>query len=391
MRLIPLSLIIATLFTVSARASSEPLVPASSVIAEPAPELIRLDRKLTLVQQAKQEGSLPLERYAEFLTRFKTELATAKAAVAPTAENTSLYDRILARLGDFDQFVARADAAPQSRDKRSALSRIRFDEKTTPAVIAKEKAILSSELFNANRTAQDTVGTGGMTGWSHADFVDASHRAAVNLLANLPTPPAPLNDGQAPTSAESAGLAVTAAMSAAGAMLLFGGWGGDEIEKRLPGVKARMGFTVALGGVIATAGFLFIPAAPLVAQDQPQISSSVGELEPYVVDEGKIVNRVWHSDWQSVKGSSGPRGSSFCDGACIPIHAQSAVERRGLSIPGMINDAQHGGLFEAIGNIPAQIRTSIDGVETEIVIESRYWHLLKYIPESHSQLPPGPK
>jgi hypothetical protein len=360
-------------------------LPAAAAGTSPAPALLHLDHVLTQTLQEKAQGQLTPEQVAKFVVKFRGDLAAAKADAPPTPENTDLHARILARLGELDYTAAGAGSAPRSLDSTSALSRTHFNEETTPAVIAEEKRILASDPFNGDREVRDGVATSG--GFRRFRF--ASRAAAANLLANLPTPPAPLNDNLSSTPAQAAGLGALVALGAAGAMLLFGGWGGDEVEKRLPGIKNRMGLAAALGGVVATAGFLLIPAVPLIAQEQPQVSIAAEEIEPYVVDEGKIVNRVWDSNWQSVKGSSSPKGSSFCEGACMPIHAQSAIERRGLNIPGIVNDARHGGLFKAVGNIPAQIRTSIDGVEAEIVIEARYLHLLKFIPESHSQLPPG--
>jgi len=305
----------------------------------------------------------------------------ANAEAPPTSANADLHARILSRLEDLVGSANVGNRESIRTDSRSALSRAYFEEKTTPAVISEEKRILSSEPFNGNRDAQDGVV---VSGSRRIRF--ATRHAAANLLLNLPIPPTPLNDSE---SSSPAGAAALAAIGATGALLLFAGWGGDEIEKRLPGVKLRMGMAAAVGGVIATAGFMLMPAAPLVAQEQPQIASATEELQPYVIDEGKIVNRVWHSQWQAVDGASKPSGSSFCEGACLPIHAQSAIERRGLNIPGIVNDAQHGGLFRAVGTIPAHLRTAIDGIEGEIVISARYWHLLEFIPESHSQLPPG--
>ncbi len=374
MNLIPLSFILSGLLA----------LPAGAVGSFPAPALVRLDQALDQALLEKAQGRLAPERIAEFAAKFRIDLAAAKAEASSTPVNADLHAHILARLGELDPSAPGAPgaaAASRSADPTLALSQAHFVGKTTPAVIAEERRIPWTESSNSDRDTQDGVLA---SGGRRIRF--ASRHAAKSLLANLPIPPAPVNDR---TPSNPAGLAALAALGSAGAMLLFGGWGGDEMEKRLPGVKNRMGMAAARGGVLATTGFMFLPAAPLVAQAEPQIAGAAEEMQPYVVDEGKVVNRVWHSNWQSVRGSSGPQGSSFCEGSCLPLHAQSAIERRGLSVPGIVNDAQHGGLFQVVGKIPAQIRISIEGVEAEIVIDAKYLHLLKFIPESKSQLPPG--
>lgn len=271
MRQIPLGLILAGLLA----------LPVAAAGSSPAPALVSLDQVLTQTLRDKAQGRLAPDRCAEFSAKFRADLAAAKASVPSTTANTDLHARILARLGEFDRFSANAVLAPRAGDTRSALSRIRFKEKTTPAVIAEERAILGSEPFNDNRAAQDAVEAEAATRKSHSALVDASHRAAANLLANLPTPPAPLHDGQAPTSSESAGLAFTAALGAAGAMLLFGGWGGKKLEERLPGIKIQMGMAAALGGVLATAGIFLVPAAPLASR--PEVVNEVPQLVARVI------------------------------------------------------------------------------------------------------------
>lgn len=111
-----------------------------------------------------------------------------------------------------------------------------------------------------------------------------------------------------------------------------------------------------------------------------------------VIKRGEILNRVWHSEATSVsRGLSGPIGSSYCRGSCLPINAASALQRRGLEkIPGVaVNNARQGALWRAQEDIVALSRKAIGGIDEEIVLQRADLNKLELIPESISKIPPG--
>ena len=162
MRLTPLSLIAATLLTVSARASSVPLVLDSVAVSEPesskpAPELVRLDHDLTSTQQARQKGRIAPERYEEFVAQFRTDLEAARTQASPSPANVALHARMLARLGEFKSAAASLGRAlkrdSDNADLRVALSQVRFDEKNYPAALAEADAVLGLDPANKEALA----------------------------------------------------------------------------------------------------------------------------------------------------------------------------------------------------------------------------------------------
>src|SRR6185312_14800321 len=147
MNLIPLSFILTGFLA----------LPAVAAGSSPAPALVYLDQVLTQTLLERQQGQLAPERVPEFAAKFRVDLAAAKADAPPTPENADLHARILARLGELDPAGSATRPAPLAGDSRSGLSRAHFQGTTTPAVIAEEKRVRSSEPFNGNRDGQDGV------------------------------------------------------------------------------------------------------------------------------------------------------------------------------------------------------------------------------------------
>jgi hypothetical protein len=108
-----------------------------------------------------------------------------------------------------------------------------------------------------------------------------------------------------------------------------------------------------------------------------------------VLQEGQYINRVWDSRWTPGSKFSGPFGGSYSPNGALPINAATAVETRGLNIPGVLNNAERGGVFAPTRNIPATLRTSIGGTESELLIAPQYRQYLNLIDESVSTLPVG--
>jgi Flp pilus assembly protein TadD len=111
-----------------------------------------------------------------------------------------------------------------------------------------------------------------------------------------------------------------------------------------------------------------------------------------VIKKGTVLNRVWDSGWNSEAAVSGPNGTSYCWGQCLPINAASAVQRRGLAgVPGVVNNAQQGAVYRVTEDIVVNVRRSIGGVDQEVVVSKVDLGKLQQIAESVSHIPPGAK
>jgi RHS repeat-associated protein len=111
--------------------------------------------------------------------------------------------------------------------------------------------------------------------------------------------------------------------------------------------------------------------------------------KPTIIKKGDLVNRVWDSRWTPGSKYSGPYGGSYSPNGALPINAKTAIETRGLNLPGILNNAQRGGVYTASRDIPATLRTSIGGTEAEIFITDKYRPFLQLIDDSISTIPPG--
>lgn len=105
--------------------------------------------------------------------------------------------------------------------------------------------------------------------------------------------------------------------------------------------------------------------------------------------EGQCINRVWDSRWTPGSSYSGPFGGSYSPGGALPINATTGIETRGLSIPGVLNNAERGGVYRLTQDIPATLRTSIGGSEPELIIAPQYRQYLNLLDQSISKLPTG--
>jgi RHS repeat-associated protein len=142
-------------------------------------------------------------------------------------------------------------------------------------------------------------------------------------------------------------------------------------------------FAVCVGKVVVL--------GPLAAFESVQVFlGRVSATETRVVlKEGEYINRVWDSRWTPGSQYSGPFGGSYSPNGALPINASTAIEGRGLNIPGVLNNAQRGGVYSVTRDIPATLRSSIKGTDPEIVIDPEYRKYLDLLDESLSSLPPG--
>jgi RHS repeat-associated protein len=126
------------------------------------------------------------------------------------------------------------------------------------------------------------------------------------------------------------------------------------------------------------------------ALERPFANAALQSIERRItLQEGAEINRVWDSRWTPGVTSkySGQYGRSFSPGSALPINARTAIESRGLKIPGVFNNAERGGVFRLQQNIPAILKISTSGTEPEIVIEKRYHQYLQFVDESLSNIP----
>ncbi|MBK8402493.1 MAG: RHS repeat-associated core domain-containing protein [Propionivibrio sp.] len=116
------------------------------------------------------------------------------------------------------------------------------------------------------------------------------------------------------------------------------------------------------------------------------VEAAVAETQ-VTLSNGQYINRVWDSRWTPGSSYSGPFGGSYSPGGALPINATTAVETRGLNIPGVLNNADRGGIYNVTQDIPATLRTSIGGTEPELLIAPQYRQYLNLIDKSISTIP----
>ena len=422
MRQKPLALIFIGLFAVSAAAA-----------AKTVPELLPLDQELSDAQSAREAGLLAPERYAEFLVRFRVELAESKAAAAPSPADDALYARILARLGEFEKADAFLGEALKKNYENPALhavlSQVRYDEKDYPAALAEANAALKFDPtdkealvlkhFSAGRVAMN-VRAGGDRAFSPPPARRYPFAAAdpATLPFKLPIKVSPaaappgIAAGDAPSSpgplpllplAEAAALGLAAYEVSRARTAYESDDGLDDDHPQPAGRRQRLVAGVILAGAAGAALYAFsaaaVSAAPVAiayaatfaapAEEAAPQSEAAADAEPVIIRKGEILNRVWHSAWTKGSELSGPNGYSYCRGACLPIHAARAIEGRGLDA-GVINDAGVGGLYRATEDVAAFMRPSIGGYDEEILFRSpEDMQKLELIPEHVSRIPPG--
>ena len=137
-----------------------------------------------------------------------------------------------------------------------------------------------------------------------------------------------------------------------------------------------------------TAAVAVTPTATAVATAVPWLAAVVtpvaralcgGGEYAYTVQEGDMVNRVYDVKGSvSYKGYSGIYGGSYCPGDVqTPLSASQQIITRGLNPD--VNGADMTAVFRATQDIPSVLRTSIGGINPEIVIDPLYLDYLEVI------------
>lgn len=100
---------------------------------------------------------------------------------------------------------------------------------------------------------------------------------AKSVLANLPTPPAPVSAEPIPKDASIATIAKAAffaAATATGGLLLFMGLGAGKLEEKFPNIRRNMGIAAGIGGAIAVSAISLPTLAPLLTASKPVIEGT---------------------------------------------------------------------------------------------------------------------
>lgn len=140
-----LTLVSSLLFALAGMAAAEPAQPADAAIEDaPASDLIRLERSLTEKLEAKQNGQVTPEAFSEFVGQFRVDLAATEARVRPTPANTGIHARILARLQELGEAMARLDQALLQEPDNSTLLNAR-------GYVQLQQGDYSGALASANR------------------------------------------------------------------------------------------------------------------------------------------------------------------------------------------------------------------------------------------------
>lgn len=101
--------------------------------------------------------------------------------------------------------------------------------------------------------------------------------AAKSVLANLPSPPAPVDAEPIPKDASIgtiAKVAFTAAATATGGLLLFLGLGGGKMEEQFPNIRRNMGIAAGVSGAIAV-GAISLPMLAATLSPTPVVGGAV--------------------------------------------------------------------------------------------------------------------
>jgi len=132
------------------------LLPAFSAFAAEAtaPELLKLERRLTEKKEAKEKGSVSEEEYRLFLDQFRFEFKESSAKVLPSSENIATKARILVLLGETGEAVASINRAlderPDDATLRLSLGRTQLESKDYAAALAAAEEVLKRDPTNLN-------------------------------------------------------------------------------------------------------------------------------------------------------------------------------------------------------------------------------------------------
>jgi len=137
-----------------------------------------------------------------------------------------------------------------------------------------DKVALAHWMLNKDRTAAPTLKSSAIPdigervkepAQGNGGLGNRPAVAARSAFANLPSPPSPVDTEPIPkdaTLAAIAKVAFTAAATATGGLLLFGGLGGQALEEKFPNIRRNMGIAAGIGGAFAVAAISLPAVAP---------------------------------------------------------------------------------------------------------------------------------
>ena len=133
----------------------------------------------------------------------------------------------------------------------------------------------------------------------------------------------------------------------------------------------------------------FVGLAGIAPNLARNVSLNVTKETLGILKEGDLINRVWDSRWTPGSKYSGPYGGSYSPTGSLPNNAVDAINSKGLNVPGVLNNAERGAIYEVSGDTPVIFRTSIGGSAPEIVVAPGQRGTLRLIEESISRIPTG--
>lgn len=133
-----------------------PFAPAWASDAA-APELLKLEQKLTAEQDGRTGGSVSPEQYQAFLDDFRPELTATMSRVPPSSENTATHARILVLLGERDEAVVSLKhalkEAPGDSTLRLSLGHTNLEKKDFARALAEANEVLKADPDNKDAKA----------------------------------------------------------------------------------------------------------------------------------------------------------------------------------------------------------------------------------------------
>ncbi|MBI2386657.1 MAG: hypothetical protein HYV14_11670 [Elusimicrobia bacterium] len=154
---------ILTLSVLIAAASMAAAAPAPTLTVsmenEPAPDLVRLERILTQKLEARDKGQVTPEAFSEFVRQFRVDLIETDTRIPPSPANTGLHARILARLQEPGEAMARLDEAllqePDNSTLLNARGYVQFQQGDYLGALASANQVLK---YNQDHGQSDDKG-----------------------------------------------------------------------------------------------------------------------------------------------------------------------------------------------------------------------------------------
>lgn len=427
--------------------SSYPATVHAADAGSPSAELLSLERAIIQSQDEWKKGRVTAEQHQASLAGFRSDLPRALEKSPSSSANIAVHSRILTLLGDRAAAIQDLKwTSPGETALALSIGQTYYEQANYAAAFDVATKILEREPKNdaalflkhssAGRVAPNTS-----TKTDLGASASASRGARADIVFSEPLKKKTQADIPLDSSDESspgdgkpiplwpllpvAGLGAGAFVVSKSRKTVESEEGYNADDRPQPGELQRFVAGSILSGLAAAAlylggGFILSVGAPLatrwmsgsgqqtVAMTQIEAraiaatnaaapnanvaAEKSAEVVRQVIKKGEILNRVWDSRHGVEPHVSGPAGSSYCWGQCLPLDASIAIQRRGLSgISGLTNNAQSGAAYRVTEDIVVRVQKSIGGVDPEVVVSKADIGKLQLIAESVSKIPPGAK